>query len=169
MPSMTLRHEFDCDEDTYWYKMFFNEAFNQKLYLDYLKFPGWKLLDQNDDGVVLTRRMQVDPPTANLPGPLKKLIGARLSYIEDGRFDKASKKFSFKVIPNTLVEKTTVTGDMVLEKLGDKKVRRLFHASVEVKVFMVGSMAEDRILSDMQNSYEKAAHFTNDYIAANHL
>ncbi|MCL2778938.1 MAG: DUF2505 domain-containing protein [Polyangiaceae bacterium] len=169
MPSMTLRHEFDCDEDTYWYKMFLNEEFNRQLYLEYLKFPGWKLLDQNDDGATITRRMQVDPPTSNLPGPLKKLIGSRLSYIEDGRFDKASKKWSFKVIPNTLVEKTTIRGDMVLEKIGDKKVRRLFNASVEVKVFMVGGMAEDRIMSDMRSSYEKSVFFTNDYIAANGL
>jgi len=164
-----LRHEINCDEDTYWSKIFFDDVFNRRLYLEHLRFPGWKPLDQKEDSAKITRRVQVDPPVGNLPGPLKKVIGDRLSYTEEGTFDKASKKYSFKVTPSTLTDKTKVSGEMWLENSGNKKVVRLCRIDVEVKVFMVGGMLEERILSDLRTSYDKGTSFTNDYIAANSL
>ena len=73
MPEVTLRHEIDTDEDTFWSKIVFDEGFNKKLYEGALKFPGWKLLDSKEDDGKITRRVQVDPPVGDLPGPLKKV------------------------------------------------------------------------------------------------
>src|SRR4029079_17491480 len=111
----------------------------------------------------------VDPPLSNVPGPVKKVIGDRLSYVEEGTFDKKTKRYSFKVTPSTMAEKTKVAGEMWVEKLGDKKVARLTRISVEVKVFMVGGLVEDRILSDLRSSYDKGTAFTNEYIKDNGL
>lgn len=169
MPDITLRHEFNTDEDTYWSKCVFDEAFCREMYLEALKFPGWKVLESKDDENKLTRRVQVDPPVASLPGPVKKVIGDRLSYTEEGTFDKKAKRYKFRVIPSTLADKTTVTGELWCEKLGDKKVARVCKIHVEVKVFMVGGMVEDRILADLRDSYEKGTNFTNDYIAKHGL
>src|SRR5579859_6537144 len=102
MADLTLRHEMNCDEDTYWEKCVFDAEYNRELYLDSLKFPGWKLLEQKDDGKTITRRVHVDPPVGNLPGPVKKVIGDSLSYLEEGTFDRASKRYTFKVTPSTL-------------------------------------------------------------------
>jgi len=169
MPSVTLRHEIETDEDTYWQKIVFDEGFNTKMYVDHLKFPGWKVLDQKEDDAKLTRRVQVDPEVGNLPGAVKKVIGDRLSYVEEGTFDKKTKRYSFKVQPSALADKTRVAGEMWVEKLGDKKVARVCKIDVEVKVFMVGSMVEERILSDLKSSYDKGTSFTNDYIKQNGL
>ncbi|AKU96092.1 hypothetical protein AKJ09_02756 [Labilithrix luteola] len=169
MPSITLRHELNTDEETYWAKIVFDETFNKKMYVDHMHFPVWKLLDQKEDDAKLTRRIQVDPPVGNLPGPLKKVIGDRLSYTEDGTFDKKTKKYSFKVTPSTMTDKTKVNGEMWVEKAGDKKVTRICRIDVEVKVFMVGGMVEERILSDLRDAYDRGTIFTNDYIKANGL
>ena len=83
MPSVTLRHEIETDEDTYWAKIVFDEAFNKKMYEGHLKIPSWKLLEMKDDDAKLTRRVQVEPDAGNLPGPVKKVIGDRLSPISD--------------------------------------------------------------------------------------
>ena len=169
MAEITLRHEIDTDEDTFWAKCVFDADFNKKLYIDTLKFPQWKLLDSKDDDAKLTRKVQVDPPTGSMPGPVKKVIGDRLSYVEEGTFDKKSKRYSFKVTPSTLAEKTKVAGEMWVEKLGEKKIARCCKISVEVKVFMVGGMVEDRILADLRASYDKGTAFTNQYIKDNGL
>lgn len=169
MPEVTMRHEIDTDEDTYWAKCVFDADFNKKMYIDALKFPQWKLLDSKDDDAKIWRKVQVDPPTGHMPGPVKKVIGDRLSYVEDGTFDKKTKRYAFKVTPSTLADKTTVAGEMWVEKLGDKKIVRHTKISVEVKVFMVGGLVEDRIIADLRSSYDKGTAFTNQYIKENGL
>ena len=169
MPDITLRHDFETDEDTYWARCVFDAAFNTKLYIEGLKFPVWKLLDSKDDDAKIWRRVQVDPPVGNLPGPVKKVIGDRLSYVEEGTFDKKTKRYSFKVTPSTMAEKTKVAGEMWVEKAGDKKITRVTKISVEVKIFMVGGMVEERILSDLRTSYDKGSVFTRQYIKENGL
>jgi hypothetical protein len=104
-----------------------------------------------------------------MPAPVKKVLGDRLSYVEEGTFDRKTKRYSFKIFPSTLADKTKVTGEMWLEKLGEKKVARLTKISVEVKVFMVGGLVEDRIMSDLRTSYEKGTSFTNEFIKKNGL
>lgn len=169
MPEVTLRHEIDTDEDTFWSKIVFNEEFNKKLYEGALKFPGWKLVDSKEDDAKIVRRVQVDPPVGDLPGPVKKVIGDRLAYTEEGTFDKKTKRYSFKVTPSTMAEKTKVSGELWAEKIGDKKIRRMCRISVEVKVFMVGGMVEDRIMQDLRSSYDNSTAYTNQYIKENGL
>jgi hypothetical protein len=168
MPEITLRHEVDTDEDTYWSKCVFDEAFNTQMYVDHLGIK-WKLEEQHEDDAKITRRVHVEPPVGNLPGPVKKVIGDKLAYTEAGTFDKKTKKYSFKVTPSTMAEKTKVSGEMWCEKKGDKKVTRVCRISVEVKVMLVGGMVEERILSDLKTSYERGTVFTNEYIAKNGL
>ena len=169
MPEVTLRHEIDTDEDTFWSKIVFNEEFNKKLYEGALKFPGWKLVDSKEDDAKIVRRVQVDPPVGDLPGPVKKVIGDRLAYTEEGTFDKKTKRYSFKVTPSTMADKTKVSGELWAEKIGDKKIRRMCRISVEVKVFMVGGMVEDRIMQDLRSSYDNSTAYTNQYIKENGL
>ncbi len=164
MPEVTLRHEIDTDEDTFWSKIVFNEEFNKKLYEGALKFPGWKLVDSKEDDAKIVRRVQVDPPVGDLPGPVKKVIGDRLAYTEEGTFDKKTKRYSFKVTPSTMADKTKVSGELWVEKIGDKKIRRMCRISVEVKVFMVGGIVEDRIMQDLRSSYDNSTAYTNQYI-----
>ena len=164
MPEVTLRHEIDTDEDTYWAKCVFEADFNKKLYIDALKFPQWKLLDSKEDDTKIYRKVQVDPPTGDMPAAVKKVIGDRLSYVEEGTFDRKTKRYSFKVTPSTMAEKTKVAGEMWTEKLGEKKIVRITKINVEVKVFMVGGLVEDRIIADLRSSYDKGTTFTNQYI-----
>src|SRR5882757_5613679 len=126
MPDITLQHEIDTDEDTFWSKIVFDEGFNKKLYLDELKFPQWKLLEMKDDDAKITRRVLVEPATNDLPGPLKKAIGGdKLAYTEEGTFDKKSKRYSFKTTASLMADKTKVTGELWVEKIGEKKIRRM--------------------------------------------
>lgn len=164
MPEVTLRHEIDTDEDTFWTKIVFDEKFNKELYEGAMKFPRWNLASSKEDDAKIVRRVEVDPPTMDLPAALKKVIGDKLAYVEEGTFDKKTKKYTFKVTPSTMAEKTKINGELWVEKVADKKIRRMCRISVEVKVFMVGGMVEERILSDLRSSYDNSTAFTNKFI-----
>ena len=100
-----------------------------------------------------------------MPAPVKKVLGGdTLAYTEEGTFDKKTKRYTFKVIPSMLPDKTKVSGELWVEKLGDKKIARFTKISVEVKVFAIGGKIEDSILSDLKTSYDKGTAFTNEYI-----
>jgi hypothetical protein len=168
MPDVTMRHDIETDEDTYWSKIVFDEAFNKAMYVDHLGIK-WTLQDQKEDDAKITRRVHVEPPVGNLPGPVKKVIGDKLAYTEEGTFDKKTKRYTFKVTPSTMAEKSKISGEMWTEKAGDKKVTRVAKMHVEVKVMLVGGMVEERIISDLRQSYDKGTTFTNDYIKKNGL
>lgn len=168
MSQVTIRHEIQTDEDTYWERLVFDEGYNKKLFVEHLG-AGWKLLDQKEDDTKLTRRIEVEPPVGNLPTALKKLVSDKLSYTEEGTFDKATKRYKFEITPSLQADKTTITGEMWLEKLGEKKIARVCKFSVDVKIFVVGSMVEERITSDLRSSYDRGTKFANEYIAKNGL
>jgi hypothetical protein len=164
MAEVTLRHEIDTDEDTFWSKIVFDEQFNKKMYEGGLKFPKWQLLDVKEDDAKITRRVQVEPPVKDLPAAVKKVVGDRLAYTEEGTFDRKAKRYAFKVIPSTMPDKTKVNGELWVEKISDKKIRRVCRISVEVKMMLVGGMIEDRIMADLRSSYDGSTAFTNQYI-----
>jgi hypothetical protein len=170
MAEITLRHEINTDEDTFWSKIVFDESFNKKLYVEGLKFPKWDLLEMKNDDAKITRRVLVQPDTGELPGPLKKAFGGgSLAYTEEGTFDKKSKRYVFKVTPTMMADKVKVSGELWVESIGEKKIRRSCTMKVEAKIFVIGSMVEERILKDLRTSYDDSTSVTNDYIAKNAL
>jgi hypothetical protein len=164
MPEITLRHEIECSADTYWQKCFFDEEYNRRLFLDVLKFPGFTLLEQKNEAGTKTKKCKIDPPLVGIPAAAKKVIGDRLSYVEEGALDVKSGRYTFKVIPSAMAEKTTVTGELYTEALGENRIARVAKIKVEVKVFMLGGMVEEKIIGDLKHSYEVAAAFTNDFV-----
>jgi hypothetical protein len=159
-----IRHDLACSEETYWEKCVFNAEYNEELYVRYLRFPHYALVADTDAGDTRTRKVKIEPPVGNLPGPVKKILGDRLGYLEEGTFDKKTRRYTFKVTPSTLAEKTKTTGELVTEPRGDNACVRIARIHVEVKVFAVGGMIEEKILHDLRSSYEAAAKFTNEWV-----
>jgi hypothetical protein len=164
MAHLVLRHEMNCDADTYWEKCVLTEDYNRRLFLEQLKFLKYELIEQKDSGDKVTRRVKAEPESANLPGPLKKVVGDSLGYTEEGSYDRKTKVYSFRTIPAAFPDKVKIVGTMRCEPLGDNKVTRVTEIDVDVKIFMVGGMVEERIVSDIKRSYASAAEFTNAYV-----
>ena len=163
------RAEFDCDEDAFWEKCFLDTEFNRRFYVETLKFPEWRLLEQKDDGKKISRRVHISPPTGNMPGPMKKVLGDKFSYVEEGTYDRATHRYTFQVIPSLLADKGRIAGELASQKLGDKKIVRTAKIHVEVKVFMIGSLMEQQILNDLRHSYDEARKFTGTFITEKSL
>ncbi|WP_394843641.1 DUF2505 domain-containing protein [Pendulispora brunnea] len=162
-----VRNEFFCDEDTFW-DAFFAEEFNRRLFLNELKFPEWKRLSFKDEGTGASRKVAhtfyARPALVGLPGPLQKIMGDRFAYEETGSYDGATHKYSFTNKPNTMADKIVCRGVLATEKLGEKHIVRTAKVNLEVKVMMVGKVAEDRFIADLHKSYSTAAAFTETYL-----
>jgi hypothetical protein len=164
MTTARIKHDFDCGEAALWQVFFFDEEYNRRLYLDTLKFPVWKVIDQKVTDAALERRVEIHPLVENLPGPLKALVGDRFHYTEEGRLDRKTNRYTFRCLPSTLADKTQITGEMYPERLGDKRCSRVIDFKVEVKVMIVGKLAEQKTIQDTQANYDRAAVFTRTYL-----
>lgn len=155
---------FECNEETYWSKIFFDEAYNTALFKERLKFPVWKATVTKDDDGTLERTVEVAPPVGDVPGPVKKVLGDNFGYKEHGRFDKKKKRYHVRIESHAATDRTHVNGEIWLEPVGEKKVRRVAQFKVEVKIMLVGGMIEDRIANDMKRDFTRGAEFTNEWI-----
>ena len=162
MSELTIRHDIESDADTYW-KCVWDEEYNRRLYMDVLKFRECTRLSQTDSGDTITRRIKLNPPATDLPGPIAKVVGD-LSWIEEGTFDKKTGRYRVKVVTASMPDKTHIAGELWCEPRGDKRCERFAKMNIEVKVFMVGGLVEKRIMEDMKKSYDAAAKFTNEYV-----
>jgi hypothetical protein len=164
MGKFTVTHEINCDVDTFW-KAFFDQEFNSKLYLEGLGFPEYKTLSQNETEAQITRKVH-GQPKMNLPGPVGKLLGSNFSYTEEGSFDKASKVWKWKLTPSTLAEKMRQDGSVRVEAIGDNKVRRIADLFIECKVFGLGGLIESTAEKQLRDGWDTSAVFMNKYLAA---
>jgi hypothetical protein len=164
MATSRIQHDFDCGEAALWQVFFFDDEYNRRLYLETLKFPVWKVIDQKVTDATLERRVEIHPVIDNVPGPLKALIGDHFHYIEEGRLDRKTNRYTFPILPSSLADKTTIAGEMYPERLGETRCRRVIDYKVDVKVMIVGKLAEQKTISDTQANYDRAAMFTRTYL-----
>jgi hypothetical protein len=164
MTHVRIAHRFDCDERTFWDRIFFDEAFNRDMYLKHLQFQNWQVLEQRETETTIARTVTVTPKVGDLPGAIKSLIGENLSYREIGTFDKQARRYKLDVVPNVLPDKVSVRGETWVEPIGATQCNRIFEAEVNVKVFGVGSIIEKRLIADLQLSYNAGAVFTAEYL-----
>jgi hypothetical protein len=164
MTSTRIEHDFDCSEATFWRVTFFDPEFSRRLYFDALRFPGWRVLEEKVTDEALERRVDVEPLVENLPGPVKKLLGDRFGYIEEGKLDRKQNRYRFRVIPSAMPDKTRISGELRTERLGDKRVRRIVEFSIDVKVMMLGKLVEQKSIEDTKVSYDKMAAFLRQYL-----
>lgn len=165
MKSLSFDHVFNCTENTYWDKVFFDEAYNQAMFVESLHFNRWKLISSDESDAKLERVVEVEPPVGDIPKTVKKVLGDNFGYRELGTFDKKTKRYSVDVKTNVMGDKIKVHGEIWLEPVGENKVRRMAKFDVDVKIFGVGKVVEGIIARDMGNQFEDGSKFTNEWIA----
>ena len=150
-----------CSEATYWDKIFLDDEYNRRLFFDELHFTDWKVLENKDEGELVKRTVKASPHVGELPGALKALIGDGVGYEERGTLVRQKNRYEAKAVPNRLGDKVTVTITMVTTPVDDERCRLVVEGSVTAKIFAVGALLEQRMVSDLRRSYEKSAEFVN--------
>ena len=160
-----IEHTFNCDADTFWDKVFFDDEYNRRLFLEALSFEGWRQVRLDASETRVERVVDAKPNMPDLPAPLKKLAERGLGYRETVVFDKKTRVLKTEIEPESLKGKLSIRGEIRCEPAGPGKCRRVYDTNIEAKVFGVGGMIEKRMLADIEDGYAKAAVFTNAYLA----
>jgi hypothetical protein len=162
MGKFTVTHEIHCNDDTFW-KVFFDRDFNTKLFLDNLHFPEYSILEQRETDREIVRKVS-GMPKLDMPGPVLKILGPGFKYVEEGTFDKATKRWRFQMTPNVLPGKLRNTGTMRIEPIGEGRVRRIADIEVEAKIFGVGGLIESSGEKQMRLGWDSSAIFMNRWL-----
>lgn len=163
-----IEHDFECSENGFW-ETFLNVEYNKEMFQVHMKFPRWEIVRIQDESGVISRVVEVEPYVAELPGPIKKVLGDTIRYREEGQLDRTKNRYDLRVVPSRLADKILVSGRQFTEPLGETRCRRIFEATVEVKVFGIGGLIEKNIASDLRKSYDIGARFTQNYMKRNNI
>ncbi len=163
-----VEHDFECSENGFW-ETFLNADYNREMFQSHMKFPRWDLIRCEEEKGGISRVVEVEPYVAELPGPIKKVLGDTIRYREEGHLDRTKNCYELRVIPSRLADKILVSGRQFTEPLPGGRCRRIFEATVEVKVFGIGGMIERNIAGDLRKSYDIGARFTQNYMSRHNI
>jgi hypothetical protein len=161
MATFTMRHDLDCDCDTFW-RLFFENDFNEQLYKA-LAFPEWKLLGSKETDKEIIRTVKA-MPKMDAPAAVVKLLGSSFGYDEEGRFDKATKTHKFIIKPNVMTDKLRNEGTVKCEPRGEGKSTRVVEIIAEAKVFGLGGMIESSFEKSFRTGWQQSADFINKWV-----
>lgn len=164
MATFRITHEINCNAETFW-KLFFDQEFNTKMFKDALGFPEFEVLEFRETDATIVRKVRA-MPKLNVPGPVAKVLGSSFRYTEDGTFDRAAQKWKWKMTPSAMAEKLRQEGTMWLEPIGDNKIRRIAELINEAKVFGIGGLIESSAEKQIREGWDASAVFFNTQLAA---
>jgi len=163
MGKFTVTHEITCNADKFW-QVFFDKDFNTKLYKESLGFPEFTIVDQRETDSELVRKVN-GTPKMDVPAPVAKVLGSNFRYTEEGKFNKATKIWQWKMIPAGMGDKLRNEGTLRIEPIGDSKVRRVAEIVIEAKVsFVVNSLIESSAEKQLREGWDKSAVFMNNWL-----
>ncbi len=160
---IVIVHDFECSEQAFW-NTFLNNDYNKEMFIESMKFARWEVLKFDVSDLTADRIIEVEPRVGELPGPIKKVVGDKVGYREEGRLDRSQNCYELRITPGMLASKISVSGRQYTKPDGDHRCQRIFEATVEVRLFGVGSLIEKHIIRDMQKGYDAGAEFTRGYM-----
>lgn len=165
----TLRHPYNVGPDAFWRDVFFDQAYNETLYREALEFEAFKVVEETHPADGRRTRKLAVTPKLDAPGPIKKVLGDSISYVEEGRLELTRPSWVVRVIPSKLADKAKITSEMWLERTGPGQSDRVAEFDIEVKMFAVGGLVEKFLEKTMRESYQKATEFTNRWLQSKGL
>jgi hypothetical protein len=165
MKKITVRDAFDVDADWYWRELFFSRPFMERMYKEALGARSVEFLSEDGDlAKGVARRLRFTIPS-DAPGPVKKLFGESNVMEEDGRYDPATQRWSFRMKPDSMADKVEISGETRIEVKGPGRVERVCELNVAVKIFAIGGLVEQYIASSTEASWAKQTAFTRRYLS----
>jgi hypothetical protein len=170
MKERRIEHVYDCSAEVFWNQIFLDDEYNRRLFLDELHYGTWKVLRSDERGNEVHRVIEASPPLPkDLPKVLEKLLSDGLGYEEHGVLDRVRQRYRVDVKPKSLASKLTIEGELSTQPISARSCRRIYVARAEARVLGIGGTIEQRLLDDIEKSYNKSALFTNRWIAERKL
>ena len=155
MSKFTTTHELNCSQDKFW-TFFLDRSNVSKIYVEAKGYAEYSVLEQNETADTISRKATANPKWT-LPGPVQKFMGGDFKYTEESTFDKATKIWRWKGISLTYADKMLIEGNMVVEPIGDNKVRCVQNFALEAKIFGIGGLMESSFEKELRTDADQQA------------
>jgi hypothetical protein len=159
----SFEHVFAGRADDYWWA-FFDEGCTRRQY-DAVGVRAFEIIELADRGDEVVRILRVTP-ARELPGFIRKLTGASLSYTETSRLDRGAGVATTEVVPETLSGRIELRGTHRLEPVDSDRFKRIFEGVIDARIPLVGRRVERAVLADMESSYATGAELTQSFMDA---
>ncbi len=163
MTRFTLTHVIACDEATFW-RLYLDSAVTRALIVEGLGFESCEIPLLRDEPTKLVR-VTVARPRLELPDAVAKLLGPRLSYREEGTFDKERRVWEWTTELAVLSDKIQLGGSMRTEPAGPDRCRRIADLWVRAKIFALGGIVEKAAERNLRKGWQQSADWLNDALA----
>lgn len=163
MKRFTIVHEFACSPERFW-RLFFEPAFNAALYREALSVADYAVTSSRETEAEIHRAI-TGRPQLRLPAAAQKIVGDRLTFSEDGRFDRRARVWRASFTTSTFGDKVRNVTTIRTEPAGPAALRRVGEVEIEAKIFGVGGLVESSMESSMRESWDAAARFTAEWLA----
>ena len=150
---MTQDLELSCEE--HW-RHFFDPEFERGLYLDHMRFPKYELVEQREDDASIHRRERVTP-RLDVPAAVAKILGPSFGYVEDGTFDKRTRTWRCRILPNVLADRLSCEMTVTCADLSSGRCRRTIESAIDARIFAIGGLVESAFEKSVRDGWESSA------------
>lgn len=164
MNHFVARHLIHCDEKTFW-KLFFSREVNARMYAEVLKFPAFSIVEEREDEVSLVRKAVGRPRVHALPEAVQKMLGSSFQYVEESTFEKAARRWRWKMMPSHMPDRLRNEGVLWIEPAGQGRITRVADVRIEAKIFGVGKILEGLVEKEIRAGWDESAAFLNKWLA----
>ena len=167
MRTLHFEHEIACDEDAFW-KVFLDADYTTELFRDVLGFPHFEILEEKEEDGIVRRECAAQPKLPKAQMALARLLRRRgFHFIERGRFERATRTWTWDLEPNVWKSLLTNRGKVKVEPLGNgERVRRVVDIEIGANIPGVGKMIEGSAAERMRAGWNDSARFMNEWIAS---
>ena len=156
-----LKHTFDCDPETLW-AITDDEAFEERV--AEISDSTRVTVQANDDNGVRYRLRRITLQR-DLPAAIKKVLGGdRIQYDQETWRPLNENKLRWKITPMVLGDRFTGEGTTRVVATASG-CQRIITGDLTVRVPLIGSTMEKRLVDDVCASYERAADIIREMLA----
>ncbi len=152
-------HAIDCDEETFW-RIYLSHEYGHGLFVDCLGFISATIDTIGGD---ITSRFERSVRTVcilDVPGPLKPLLGAKITAVEHGIYDAASRTYSYEIEDQRLKDKFEIAGWISTTPRAGGGISQNTRTVVKAKVPFVGGALERYFMRENARFWRESTEFT---------
>jgi hypothetical protein len=166
MLTKLFTNKIECTLDAYW-KYALTEDYNHCLYVDFLRYPKYRLLHEEDTGDRVHRRIEYVPPPP--PGAVRRLAGSlRASLLtEEIVFDKRTRCAEIRYLPQesgSVSRRVNIHAAISCTPSGQSGIDRVCECNMALDFPLIGGMAERALARFLEEQAVTHARFAGAYI-----
>jgi len=161
MKVLTIEHAIRCTEPEFW-DAFLDPEYTTRLFREVLAFPEFEIVHQEESETEVIRRCVAQPALGSGQKLMLDLFGKPFRFTEEGRFDKHSRTWSWRLEASLFTAAMRNEGTVRVEPMDGESVRRLTEITLAADVMVVGPMMEAQAEVRQRDGWDKSAAFMNE-------